>query len=109
MLVSTREETRRRHEPSGADYALLYSETVARLMDARQFLDIDVQQVTGSGMFIADDGSRGFEHVGLIQSQAGQDAADGSAAQAGGLRDAQSRPALAALDAGGQFGGSGAR
>jgi hypothetical protein len=81
------------------------------LMNLGQFFDVEVQQIAGSRMFVAEDGDQRFEHAGFVQSQAGEDAADGSAAQARGLCDAHSGPALAAqaLHAANQFGGSSTR
>jgi len=85
------------------------SDAVARLANAPEFFDVQVQQVAGMGMFIAGINGRGFEHAGFVQPQAGEDAADGGAADVAVCSDAGSGPAGAAqsFDAGNQFGRSG--
>jgi len=59
--------------------------------NAGQLFDVDVQQIAGSGMFVANDGNGGQQRASRVQMQAGEDAADGGAAQAGGLSDADAR------------------
>jgi len=99
--------------PAGtASFVLRVSgETVAGFVDARQLFDVDMQQVAGGGMLVANDGNGWFERANGVQFQAGQDAADGGPAQASGLRDSHAGPALATqlFDVGGRFGGSATR
>src|SRR5271168_1084558 len=86
-------------------------DAVTGLVDARQLLDIDVDQIAGGGIFIADDRRLQLEHPNLVELQPGQDAADGGPAQACGLRDPHSGPTLSAktLDLKDQFARSAAR
>ena len=80
-------------------------DAMTRFADTRQFLDVDVQQVAGSRVFITHDGNRGLEHAHFVQPQPGQDTTHGGAAEGRGLRNPQARPALTpqAFHAGGQF------
>lgn len=70
-------------------------ETMAGLVDAGQLLNVDMQQVPGSGMFVAHDGQSRFEHADLVELPPSQDAAHRGPAQAGGLCDPRPGPALA--------------
>jgi hypothetical protein len=63
-------------------------DAVARFGDAGKLLDVDVQQIAGSGMFVTDDGNLGLEVLHGVQLETGENATDRGAAQAGGLRDA---------------------
>src|ERR1017187_10169912 len=85
-------------------------DAMAGLVDTSQLLNVDVQQVAGSGKFVADDGHGGLQHSDLVQLEPGKDAAHGGPAQAGGLGDANPGPTLASqpLHAIDQFWGSGA-
>src|SRR5262245_24688096 len=64
-------------------------------VDAGEFFDVDMQQVSGRGMFVTHDGNGGFQHARLVQFQPRQDAADGGTAQGGGLSDPYAGPAFA--------------
>ena len=70
--------------PAGAAGFILgiAGDAMAGLGDAGQLLDVDVQQVAGSGVLVAHDGHGGFQHLDLVQLEAGQDAAHGGPAQA---------------------------
>src|SRR5271155_520450 len=84
--------------PTGAAGFVLRiaGEAMAGFGNAGQLFDVDVQQIAGSRMLVAKDGNDGFERASGVQMQAGEDAADGGAAQAGGLSDAHAGPAFAA-------------
>src|ERR1035438_4182238 len=98
--------------PAGAAGFILRvaGEAMAGLVDTSQLLNVDVQQVAGSGKFVAHDGHGGLQHSDLVQLEPGEDAAHGGPAQAGGLGNANPGPTLAAqpLHAIDQFWGSGA-
>ena len=63
--------------PTGAASFILRiaGDAMPGFMDTGQLFDVDVQQIAGSGMFVADDGRSGLEHTDLVQAQSGQDAA----------------------------------
>ena len=71
-------------------------EAMAGLGDAAQLLDVQMEHISGGGMFISDHGRGGFEHADAVEFKPDQDAADGGAAESGGLSNADSGPALAA-------------
>ena len=50
-------------------------------------LDIEMEKIAGSGVFVANDGRGRLKIPLAIQTQAAEDAANGGAAQAGGLSD----------------------
>ena len=76
--------------PAGAAGFILgiAGEAMAGLVDAGQLLDVDVQQVAGSGQFVAHDGQGRPQHPDLVQLEPGQDTAHGGPAQASGQGDA---------------------
>jgi hypothetical protein len=86
-------------------------EAMTGFADAREFFDVEVQQIAGSGMLITNDGNGRLERSSGVEFQTGEDAADGGAAQADGLGDAHTGPALTAqlFDAGHLFGGNATR
>src|ERR1017187_7723039 len=98
--------------PAGAAGFILgiAGDAMSGLVDAGRLLNVDVQQVAGSGKFVADDGHGGLQHFDLVQLEPGKDAAHGGPAQAGGLGNTNSCPTLASqpLHAIDQFWGSGA-
>jgi hypothetical protein len=57
--------------PTGAASFVLgiAGDAMAGLVNPGEFLDVDVQQVTGSGMFVAHDRNSGFEHADFVQPQ----------------------------------------
>src|SRR6185437_5259234 len=57
--------------------AWIAGDAMARLGDARELLDIDVQQVSRRGVFVAQGRRLGFDTVLLVQSKPGQHTADG--------------------------------
>lgn len=69
-------------------------DTVTRLGKAGQFLGVQVKQVAGMWVFIAAHGHDGVQVAHAVEMVAAQDAADGGAAQAGGLRDVHAGPTL---------------
>ena len=99
--------------PTGAASFVLgvAGETMTGLMNAGQFLDVDVQQVAGSGMFVAHDGQSGFEHTDFVQLPSRQDAAHRGPAKTGGQSYSYARPALTSqsLDFGAALRGCAAR
>ncbi len=66
---------------------------MARLDDASQALDIEVDQVAGMLVFIAQHRWRRVEGTKAVQSQAAQDAADGGSAEGQFSRNAPAIPA----------------
>ena len=98
--------------PTGAAGFVLRiaGEAMAGFGNTGQLFDVDVQQIAGSRMLIANDGNGGLARASGVQLQASEDAADGGAAQTGGLRDAHAGPTFAAqhFHATGQLGGSAA-
>ena len=50
-------------------------------------LDVEMQQIAGSGMLVAHDRRRGMQMTPAVQLSALQDATDGGGAEAGGLGD----------------------
>ena len=56
-------------------------------VDAGQLLDVDVQQVTRTGVFVSVGRQFGLEHADLVELEAGEDAADGGTTEAGLLSD----------------------
>src|SRR5579862_5368082 len=84
--------------PAGAAGFVLgiSGKAMARFGNAGQLFDVDVQQIAGSGMLVANDGNHRLQRASGVQMQAGEDAADGGAAQASGLSDAHAGPVLAA-------------
>ena len=50
-------------------------------------LDVEMQQIAGSGMLVAHDGRGGMEMAPAVQLSALQDATDGGGAEMGGLGD----------------------
>src|SRR5579871_844516 len=69
-------------------------DAMARFDDAGQLFDVDVQQIAGRRMFIAEDRYARFEHPSFVEMEASKNAADGGAAQAGRLSDADTGPTL---------------
>src|ERR1700723_3856765 len=59
-------------------------------------LDIEMEQIAGSGVLVANYGHGGLQVADAIQAQTAENAADGGAAQARGLSDVQAGEALAA-------------
>ena len=57
------------------------------LLVAGHAFDVEVQQIAGSGMLIADDGRGGMEVAPAVEMSAPQDAADGGGTEMGGLAD----------------------
>src|SRR5487761_1309941 len=82
--------------PAGAAGFVLgiAGDAMAGFDDAGQLLDVDVQQVSRGGVFVAHDGDLGLQHFGLVELQPSQDAAHRGPAEPGGLRDPHSGPAL---------------
>jgi hypothetical protein len=68
---------------------------VAELGETAQFLDVEMEQIAGCGMFVALHRRRGFEIAEAIESEPAQDAADGSGAEPGMGGNAATGPALA--------------
>jgi hypothetical protein len=69
-------------------------DAMTRLDDAGELLDVEVQQIAGGSVLVANHHLR-LQHLRLVQLQPRQDAADGSPAQAGSLRDPDTSPTLA--------------
>src|SRR5208283_2395501 len=69
-------------------------DAVARLDNAGQLLDVEMQQIAGGSMFVTHDGYLGLQHFDLVELQSGQNAAHRGPAQPSGLGDANSGPAL---------------
>jgi hypothetical protein len=61
-----------------------------------QMLDIEMEQIAGSGMLVANHGHSGLQVADAIETQSAKDAADGGTTQAGGLSDVQAGEALSA-------------
>ena len=57
------------------------------LLIAGHALDVEMEQIAGSGMFIAHDGRSRMEMTPAVETSALQNAADGSGAKASGLGD----------------------
>src|SRR5213080_4483039 len=57
------------------------------LLIAGHALDVEMQQIAGSGMLVAYDGRSGMQMTPAVQLSALQDAAGGRGAEMGGLRD----------------------
>ena len=57
------------------------------LLIAGHALDVEMEQIAGSGMLVAYDGRSGMQMTPAVQLSALQDAADGGGAEMGGLRD----------------------
>jgi hypothetical protein len=77
--------------PHAMDLVLrIAGDAVTGLVDMRQLLDVDVDQIAGSLAPYR------FEHADLVQLEPDQDAADGGTAQAGRLCDPHPGPALPA-------------
>ena len=70
-------------------------DAMARLDDAGELLDVDMQHIAGLGMFVANHRDLQPQHLRLVQVQTHQDAADRGPAEAGGLRDPHPGPAFA--------------
>ena len=66
------------------------------LLIAGHALDVEMEQIAGSGMLVAHDRRSGMEMTPAVQLSALQDAADGGGAEAGGLRDVIGGTQLAA-------------
>src|ERR1035437_1360876 len=73
---------------------LVAGDAMRRSDDTSQLLDIQVQQVARSLMFVARVHRHGLQVAHAVELQATQDAADGGPTQAGVLRDAVAGPAL---------------
>jgi len=69
-------------------------DAVSGLVDAGQLLDIDVQQVSGTYMFVPVGRQFWFEHADLIELKPGEDAADSGAAETCHLCDLNAGLAL---------------
>src|SRR5438128_9436553 len=82
--------------PTGSAGFVLWvsSHAMSGFVDAGQFLDVDMQQVPGSSMFVAQDGNCGLQHACLVQFQPSQNAADGGTTHGRGLGDPYAGPAL---------------
>src|SRR5271165_1225168 len=82
--------------PSGATGFVLgiSGEAMAGFGDASQLFDVAMQQVSRGGMLVTKDGNGWLQRASGVESQAGEDAADGGTAQTGGLGDAHAGPAL---------------
>jgi hypothetical protein len=82
--------------PAGAASLVLgiACDAMARLVDACQLLDVDVQQVSGAVSFVAVGRQLGFQHANFIHPEPGEDATDGGPAQAGELGDLNAGLAL---------------
>jgi hypothetical protein len=65
------------------------------LLIAGHALDVEMQQIAGSGMLVAHDGRSGMEMTPAVEMSALQDAADGGGTEMGGLRDVIGGPQLA--------------
>jgi hypothetical protein len=61
-----------------------------------QMLDIEMEQIAGSGVLVANHGHSGLQVADAIQAQSAKDAADSGTTQAGGLSDVQAGEALPA-------------
>jgi hypothetical protein len=57
------------------------------LLIAGHALDVEMEQIAGSGMFIAHDGRSGMEMAPAVEMSAPEDATDGGGAEMGGLGD----------------------
>ncbi len=64
-------------------------------LETSDLLDVEVEEIAGSGMFVTHDGRSRFQIANAAEVEAAQDAADGGATESGGQRDAQPGPALA--------------
>lgn len=64
--------------------------------ETAQLLDVEVQQIAGSLVLVADDGRSRFQIAPAVEAKTPENAAHGSAASAGGLGNMQSCQALAA-------------
>jgi len=65
-------------------------------LETSDLLDIEVEQIARSGMFIAHDGHSRFQISNATEVKSAQDAADGGTTSSDRERDAESGPALAA-------------
>ncbi len=63
---------------------------------AAQMLDIEMEQIAGSGVLVANHGHSGLQVADAIQTQSAKDTANGGTTQAGGLSDVQAGEALSA-------------
>lgn len=72
--------------------------TSLNLGKATELFDIEVEQIAGSGMFIADQKRSRLEIANAVQPQTAQDAADGSTAESGALGNVKTGEALARSD-----------
>jgi hypothetical protein len=73
--------------------------TVGTNLDVRetaQLFDIEMQQIAGSGMLVADEWDSGLQIAHAIQTQTAEDAADSSAATTSESCNVQAGEALAA-------------
>jgi len=61
-----------------------------------QMLDIEMEQIAGSGVLVANHGHGGLQVADAIQTPSAKDAADSGTTQAGGLSDVQAGEALPA-------------
>jgi hypothetical protein len=61
-----------------------------------QMFDIEMEQIAGSGVLVANHGHSELQVADAIQTQSAKDAADGGTTQAGGLSDVQAGEALSA-------------
>jgi hypothetical protein len=86
-------------------------DAVARGMETSELFDVEMEQVSGRGVFVTDPRGKGIEMTHTVEPEPPQDAADGGAAEPGGLGDAHAGPALAAqcLDLAHQLRRGGAR
>lgn len=65
-------------------------------LEATDFLDVEVEQIAGQRVFVANHGRRGFEIAHAAEVESAQNAADGGATEAGGEGDPNAGPTLAA-------------
>jgi hypothetical protein len=75
---------------------LVAMNAVPYLAEAAEFLDVEMQEIAGSGMFVALNGSRRLQIAEAIEFESPQDTADGSRAEPGVSGDTATGPALAA-------------
>jgi hypothetical protein len=64
-------------------------------LEASDFLNVEVEQVAGPGVLVTNHGRRGFEITDATEVKSAENAADGSATESGGERDANAGPTLA--------------
>ena len=80
-------------------------------LKAADFLNVEVEEIAGAGVFVTKHGRRGFEIADAAEVEAAQNAADRGAAESSGQGDPHAGPTLAAqiLDANHEVGRATAR